>query len=363
MMLNVQEFSENNIQIREDKRSAIRTLEEGLARGCADDITEVLINLEDGTCDYVELIPILERIAREDWFCYFDDNGAGGLPRPDVNRRTSFSASAFRAIDNIEENARLESDSEFAGALKSNNAHLINDALERLRAQGVCADQSLLPILEKLVRKDVYQTYSYYSGVKTDRHLRKLAQEVIQMIDPSAQNPETCSLCSSLPDDLTINTGRLDREEYFPGVFNKLIGMDSEYDAELRRCPYCATYFNWIDMSSWTGSGNSDYERLVRLSTSVSQLLDRLFSSDVKDHPEPNDVGEYLETVPLNLLLRALRKRLYSAPEIVAPFVPHLVRLLAKNNDTSLWEFLNSYARNKPERAEDIREAFRTWEE
>src|SRR5687767_13632530 len=134
-MLKVQGFSNNyiQVQIREDKRSAIRKLEEGLARDCADDITEVLINLGDGTCDYVELNPILERIARRDSFCYFDDNGAGGFPHPDRNHEMSFRASALRAIENIKENARLESDSAFAGALKSNNTRLINAALERLR--------------------------------------------------------------------------------------------------------------------------------------------------------------------------------------------------------------------------------------
>jgi hypothetical protein len=174
------------------------------------------------------------------------------------------------------------------------------------------------------------------------------------MILQNVPNPETCSLCSSLPDDLTVNTGR---EEHLPGVCNKLIGMD--YRAELRRCPCCGTYFNWIDMSSWTGSGINDEERLVRLSTRVSQLLDKLFSSDSKDHPGLNDVGEYFETVPLDLLLKALN----SAPEIAAPFVPNLVRLLAKNNDTSTWCLLQGYVRNKPERAEHILEAFRTWDE
>lgn len=95
--------------LEKDKRNAITTLKEGLTTSCADDITEVLINLEDGTCDYIELIPILEEVARVDWFYYFDDNGAGGQPHRDPRRKTSFKSWAVKAIENINENNRFES--------------------------------------------------------------------------------------------------------------------------------------------------------------------------------------------------------------------------------------------------------------
>jgi hypothetical protein len=81
-----------------------------LARECADDILEVLVNLEDGTCDYVELIPLLEKVAEKDLFYYFDDNGAGGFSRPDPRRRESFRSWALKAIANIRENARFEAE-------------------------------------------------------------------------------------------------------------------------------------------------------------------------------------------------------------------------------------------------------------
>jgi hypothetical protein len=42
----------------EDKLKAVRNLEIRLANGCADDITEVMVDLKDGTCDHVELISL-----------------------------------------------------------------------------------------------------------------------------------------------------------------------------------------------------------------------------------------------------------------------------------------------------------------
>src|SRR5688572_8250544 len=98
-----------------------------------------------------------------------------------------------------------------------------------------------------------------------------------------------CSVCSSLSNDITVNTGR---EEYFPSAFIKLIGMDNDSRAEFRCCPGCRTYFNWIDMSHLYGSGNNDEERLVRLSPEKSRLLDKLFAADSNYRPEPAEVKE-----------------------------------------------------------------------
>lgn len=169
-----------------------------------------------------------------------------------------------------------------------------------------------------------------------------------------------CSLCNELPDDLTVNTGR---EEYFPSAFNNLICMDNDYKSEFRCCPGCRTYFNWIDMSQMYGSGNNDEERLVRLSPEKSRLLDKLFTADSKYLSNQIEVEEYVTTLPLELLLPALRFRMYDTPEFVTLFLPELVRLLGKNNDTSLWGLLNGYVSKSPERAQEIVEAFRSSDE
>ena len=82
--------------------SALNKLKAGLATDCADDLSEVFCNLEDGTCDALELIPILEQIAEKDLFYYFDDNSSGGFPRPS-GEPSSFRSCALESIKNIKD--------------------------------------------------------------------------------------------------------------------------------------------------------------------------------------------------------------------------------------------------------------------
>ena len=164
-----------------NKSSAIAKLKSGIAQACADDITEVLCNLADGTCDYVELIPLLEEIAERDLFYYFDDNGAGGLPHPS-GEPESFRDWALEAIENIKENAEFGSSSQIARDLKSLDLQVIKSALTSL-AKSNCQDEELLPILEKIAKKDEYSTYSYYEGFSLTSHrLRKPALIAIEKI-------------------------------------------------------------------------------------------------------------------------------------------------------------------------------------
>jgi hypothetical protein len=360
-------------EIENDKLKTLAKLQAGLADRCADDIVEVLINLDTGTCDYVSLIPVLEEIARVEWFYYFDDNGAGGSAHPVTGDRTNLKSWALKAIDNIRENELFDSTTAIHSALKSNNTELVKNTLEQLKAEKRSTDKSLIPILEKIARKDVYKKYSYMLGFETDCQLGDLARAVVQMIthDPASadtsdkptstpkEEPGKCSVCISLPDDLTVNTGR---EEYFPSAFNQLVGMDDDRRAEFRCCPGCRTYFKWFDMTQMYGSGNNDEERLVRLSPEKSRLLDKLFTAGLSYRPTSIEIEEYAGSLPLDLLVPALSFQLHRNQELVRSFVPRLIALLGKNNDDSLWSLLNGYA-NSRERAEEILDAFRTSED
>lgn len=401
------EYSENSIgaEIANEKRSAIERLERGLANDCADDIEEVLINLGDGTCDYIELIPVLQRISQHRSFYYFDDNGAGGFPHADFNRERDFRYSARKAIENIAENAHLESKNEIAKILKSNSASRIKNALEKLRMSGVCADESLIPILEKIARKNVYQSYSYYSGTQTEYELGELAYNVIQIIRrnietetenarfkpldqeffqkayqslkilnkeneaagvksekiETSEDFERCTFCEALSDHLTVNTGR---NEEFPNAYYHLIKLDEGLREGLRRCLSCTSFFKWNDQSSWTGSGNDDSEELIRLPKRKSQLLDKLFSSDQKDYPTSVEVEEFVTDLSIESVVESLYLRVRAAPETVKPFLPFLMHSLQSEN-TSAGKFLNDYISEKPERAEELLEIFRSsddWE-
>lgn len=171
-------------ELEDVKSSAISSLERGLADHCADNLDDVILNLDDGTCDYLELIPILEKIAERDLFCYWDDNGAGGAPHPEPSLRTSFRKQALKSIENIRENAQFEADSEIAQALKSVSHSLIKTTLEDL-GKSQCADKQLIPILEKIARKDVYDNNSYLSYASRyyrNYPLGELARKAIQTI-------------------------------------------------------------------------------------------------------------------------------------------------------------------------------------
>ena len=54
--------------IYKDRLYAERTLQLVLTSGSGDYLVEIMINLENGTCTYLELIPTLEKIAEVDWF-------------------------------------------------------------------------------------------------------------------------------------------------------------------------------------------------------------------------------------------------------------------------------------------------------
>lgn len=171
-----------------DSASALATLQQGLDRECADDIVGVLCNLADGTCDYVDLIPLLEQIAAKDSFYYFDDNGAGGFPHRS-GKPSSFADWARLAIKNIRENATLGGTSQMARSLKSLDTSLIHATLTQL-VQSKCGDEALIPVLEKIARKDKYSSYSYWGGYGSPRHFGESARKAIQHIRSSIEGAE-----------------------------------------------------------------------------------------------------------------------------------------------------------------------------
>jgi hypothetical protein len=184
-------------------------------------------------------------------------------------------------------------------------------------------------------------------------------------VTPPEIQAENCSLCGELPDDLTVNTGR---EQKFPAAFYKLTpvgtprpGRGQWVGSQLHRCPDCGTYFDWGDYPQVYGSGNCDEERLIRLSPRASRLLNNLFFPDPKVPPDSGDVGQYFEALSPDLLLRGLSSQAGTSPNIVTPFVPHLMRLLCESDDTSvrnsIGSLLGDYVSDSWERAKEIETA------
>jgi hypothetical protein len=274
----------------------IEALTKALYGDCADDMHAALINLDDGTCDYRELIPVLTQIAScRAPFHYYDDNGAGGLPHPDLRQKAYFDSTAAQAIANIEQNAALGNFTEFARGLKTASGRYIEHTLRLLEHQCNCVDAMLIPILEKIERKNTWRSYSYEGGEKVEFVLGTRARALIERIRQeiskefgSARAPAqhavesgaaeasadsepgeetvSCALCEDLGDELSVNTGRDDASppDWYPL---------SRLDGSIFYCPGCGTCFEWTDMSSWTGSGNNDEERMTRLSPARSRQL------------------------------------------------------------------------------------------
>ena len=256
-----------------DSVSAAASLRDGLERGCADDISEALCNLADGTCDAVELIPWLEQVAARDHFRYFDDNGAGGMPHPTGEAR-SFRDWARAAIENIRANGTFVSPSPIAVSLKSLDTDVIANALRQL-ASGDSHDETLLPILDKIAKKDTYDAYSYFSGdVLPPACLGGAARGAIQRIRENVAAAATrslkCEFCGNIPGRVSVNTGR---EQYFEAPITLLKRHGIDRDDDLWECPQCTALFHWHNDSSWTGSGNDDAETLTRLSANQTLLF------------------------------------------------------------------------------------------
>ena len=248
------------------------SLERGLESGCADDIEEGLCNLGDGTCDDIGLIPVLERVALANHFHYFDDNSAGGFPHA-TGKPIPFGGSAKLAIENIRENVKLAPDSRVARSLKSADTDEIAAALAKLADSG-STEEALFPILEKIARKDTYETYAYVGGRSITHRLGETARKAIQRIRKNriaAGLPmKICSICDTIPDRAVANTGR---DEYFGKPITLLKRLELDRDNDLWECPECGALFYWNDDRSLTGSGNNDEETLSRLLPNEAEIV------------------------------------------------------------------------------------------
>jgi hypothetical protein len=102
------------------------------------------------------------------------------------------------------------------------------------------------------------------------------------------------------------------------------------------------------------GSGSNDEERLVRLSPEKSRLLDKLFNMNKEYQHTSTEIEEYIGSLSIDLLVPALRFNLYQNHMLILPFVPSLLQLLGKNNDSALWDLLRAYVSDNPDRAEAV---------
>jgi hypothetical protein len=169
-----------------DKFETIRQLESGLKQECADDLIQASVNLLDGTCDWTELIPVLEKIAEKDMLYHFDDNGAGGFPHAS-GEPSSYRGWCESAIANIKENKTFTATGILADQLKCNDIDTIKNAIVNI-SNGNCTDENLIPILEKIAKKDKYEEFDYWSTWSNP--VQYLGESVKNAIDRIKKNIE-----------------------------------------------------------------------------------------------------------------------------------------------------------------------------
>ncbi len=125
-----------------------------------DNVLNTLRYLEDGACNYLELVPPLKHLAERNWLYWWDDNSAGG-PRHPVGEPCTFRDQASMAVQNIIANQAFYAASPIAKDLTGLDHWHINQALHRLATGRATLDlvneltnETLLPILGKIAKQN-----------------------------------------------------------------------------------------------------------------------------------------------------------------------------------------------------------------
>lgn len=133
----------------------------------------------------------------------------------------------------------------------------------------------------------------------------------------------TCSICGSIQDFASANTGR---DEHFgpPITSLKWNGIEPSYD-DLRECPECDAVFHWHDYTAQTGSGNNDEEVLTRLPSELTPFVRAFLHRGERPAADvAQDAGRLLELpdVPRQLLLSHVLRH---DRELAARLVPWML--------------------------------------
>lgn len=168
-----------------------------------------------------------------------------------------------------------------------------------------------------------------------------------------------CSTCSSIPDDLLVNTGR---DGTFPAEVDRLLRLELGTRNDLYRCPACGALFEWEDLPQYYGSGNNDEERLTRLSPTQAATARALLDPEPgeRDGPSTEPGGESLcerafRTLPPGVLYEVLRHVGREHPHVFVGLLEPLVARLAVRGDHSLCDVITSYCGLHGDRLEELR--------
>lgn len=162
------------------------------------------------------------------------------------------------------------------------------------------------------------------------------------------QSPaNACTLCSELPAELWVNTGR---DEAFPDVVRRLLRLGLSDDDDVWQCPQCNAQFAWTNLPQYYGSGNNDEERLIRLNAEQAATVHTLLHADaVVQAPEPF-LQQAFRSLRHALVFALLHHHARQHPHAFSGLLPTLVAAHAARGELPLYGLLDHYCGNDPAR-------------
>ena len=162
---------------------------------------------------------------------------------------------------------------------------------------------------------------------------------------------QKCTLCSVIPSDLLINTGR---GETFPTEVGQLLRLDLGNSNDIYRCPICDALFEWADLPQYYGSGNNDEERLTRLNPDQASTVQRLLD------PEPGErdcealLERALRILSRDIVCDILRRVAVRHKQAFSGFAKPILDRLMAENDGTLFDVVASYADTDRDRLSEV---------
>jgi hypothetical protein len=151
---------------------------------------------------------------------------------------------------------------------------------------------------------------------------------------------QSCEVCSQIPDDLLVNTGR---DDTFPPEVRRLTVLNLDNSNDLYECPGCKALFEWEDLPQYYGSGNNAEERLTRLNPE-QELMARALLDPA---PEAGNGSEFLNrafaTLSYDLVTTLLRYAANRHKQAFSAFIgPLVAQLIAEGNGT-IFSIISTY--------------------
>jgi hypothetical protein len=164
-----------------------------------------------------------------------------------------------------------------------------------------------------------------------------------------------CSVCSSIPPDLLVNTGR---DNHFPPQVGRLVRLGLDSNIDLWKCPSCDALFEWQNLPQYYGSGNNDEERLTRLDPAGTAAARMLLAPEQSAHDhEELRVHRVVGNLSFGLIYELLTRTAARHKEVFSTvWLGAAVRSYASGKGPAavLYAMLDAYCGEDPVRIREV---------